>query len=193
MLQQQQQVRSIIKFNAPHPSGQDTRHQYNSGNGDNSKVQKNQNGRRGNFSSWKANSSEKAMTNNTSQQTNKAIVSPTSSQDSLSSIWLTPPLSHSPASLNGEFLTSTPLKAEGTKPSLAGRMIRAQDLSCGTNEASIWSSSPQDTLAAKDRFPSNVTAVGGWSLANEVAPNKDSNACLQLFSENFLSYLNMIN
>lgn len=244
MLQQQQQVRSILKFNAP-ASNHETKQQHQqqngeSGNNGNSKPQRNNNGRKNNnsnSSSWKTSTSSSEKTSNTrnlwdlntithqQQQQVKGITSPTSSQsskDSLSSIWFTPPQSHSPASsAAGEYVTSTPVKAEAAKkspspPAQVGRMIRAQDLSGGTGGTNIWSSPPPQLPSSKlvgagERF--QQSGIGGWSLATggataavtgcdgerELRNNlfvdgaKASNASLQLFSDNFLSYLNMIN
>lgn len=207
MMQQQQQVRSIIKFSTPANEG---RHQQHNGpnNTDSSKPQRFQNGghssKKSNWKSHATQSVEKPhpVVNNNQRnlwELNKTsslgITSPTSSQDSLSTIWFTPPQSHSPASSAGGDLglTSTPLKFEPQQQ--VGRMIRAQDLSSG-KEANIWSSPPP-------QLPPNSVHGATTAVAGPQPPMrntntsfdgaKSSNACLQLFSDNFMSYLNMIN
>lgn len=86
-------------------------------------------------------------------------------------------------------------------------MIRAQDLSSG-KEANIWSSPPPQLpsngpsarfLNASSSSSMLATGAGPSSLSSQrnaevfVEGKGASNACLQLFSENFMSYLNMIN
>ena len=216
MMQHQQQVRSILKFNATPNEGRQQQH-GNGGGADSSKPQRFQKKN----SSWKSHATQERQTSNsrnlwelsntttstttptTQPQMNHnhhphkmGITSPTSSQsskDSLSSIWFTPPQSHSPASSSGSgdlgFNTSTPVKS-GQQPQV-GRMIRAQDLSGGCKEGhNIWASAPPQLPSTASRFVP-MLGGGGDGLLDQNA--KGTNACLQLFSDNFMSYLNMIN
>lgn len=249
MMQHQQQLRTIIKFEgaAAKSAGEGRQQQQqnqNSGNHgtDSGKHQRYSNGKKGGSASWKSqnNHEDKGQTlnntNNGSRQpfwdlnttpahnhqqhhhqlanSKTGITSPTSSQcskDSLSSIWFTPPQSHSPASSTsvGDLMmgpmptsSSTPLKREPKQPQV-GRMIRAQDLSSG-REANIWSTPPPQLplvgvstpAAARYQAPplSSNCSVSASTTGRVFGGAKTSNAaCLQLFSDNFMSYLNMIN
>lgn len=232
MMQHQQQVRSIIKFNAPAGSTEGRQQHQSSGNSDSSnKPQRFTNSKKNGNSSWKQNNEKSSANQNshrnvwelstpnssgsTPQMAKMGITSPTSSQsskDSLSTIWFTPPQSHSPASSaggeSGFTLTSTPFKTDQQQQQQVGRMIRAQDLSSGKG-ANIWSSPPPQLpsngvsarfLNASSSSAAVVMAPGaGVALQSRNTSTmldsgaKASNACLQLFSDNFMSYLNMIN
>lgn len=266
MLQQQQQVRSIIKFSATGggASTNTTTTSTDSGHGNTNNNNNNQNGknnnqrngnnggRKGGNSNWKSGEKNNQSNNNqhhnnnqnnnssrnlwdlnnaqSHQQNGKSagITSPTSSQsskDSLSTIWFTPPQSHSPASSSGGDYgmmgtTSTPLKNEQQQQSQnqshqqMGRMIRSQDLSgCGGREATnIWSSPPPQPAPVSNcressKLMERIQSGGGgqWGqqrnnsnsgVGVDAATSSKlpaSNACLQLFSDSFLSYLQMIN
>lgn len=100
-----------------------------------------------------------------------------------------------------------PQQQQHQHQSQVGRMIRAQDLSSG-KEANIWSSPPPQLPpngVSQVGAKSAAAAAGQMTVGAGAGPQpqmrnntfehgaKASNACLQLFSDNFMSYLNMIN
>ncbi|GAB0096578.1 hypothetical protein DMENIID0001_121020 [Sergentomyia squamirostris] len=143
-----------------------------------------------------------------------------SSKDSMSSIWFTPPQIQSPP--NG-IVTSTPngkigcdmweMKNGGdTIP----RLVRPQEISGPNGWISDLSKSSKDSVSSLWATPTTPPAAFNGAAAGKIplqtyntpkhyspplphinnthdSQNNAANSCLQLFSDEFLNYLNMIN
>lgn len=146
-----------------------------------------------------------------------------SSKDSVSSIWFTPPQLHSP-----NMVTSTPTKVSDVWEAPTGllrtptvqkngdssipRLVRPQEISGSNGWISDLSKSSKDSVSslwATPTTPPANTAYPGATYSNSAGKaaltytskrfpqandsQNAANSCLQLFSDEFLNYLNMIN